>query len=168
MECITFNCINVDTVNTYILAVRTVAAGHRMVMEGWTLFEKTCEEVGPGELPQLLRQLKSATTPSPGPSTATTPVKTEPMEEEEVQQPEGVEPEASASASGFIETPIMIKLGPHMYIYKCGNCDIPPKTKCAMDAHIRSAHTKKALLCSFCHFTTYNMDSLQRHEKEHK
>ena len=58
-------------------------------MEGWTLFEKTCEEVGPGELLQLLRQLKSATTPSPGPSTATTPVKTEPMEEEEVQQPEG-------------------------------------------------------------------------------
>ena len=148
-----------------ISAVRTVAAGHRMVAEGWTLFEQTCEEVGPGELPQLLRQLKSATTPSPGPST---PVKAEPMEEEEVQQPEGAEPEALASASGINETPIMIKLGPHMYIYKCGNCDIPPKTKRAMDAHIRSAHTKKALLCSFCHFTTYNMDSLQRHEKEHK
>ena len=148
-----------------ISAVRTVAAGHRMVEEGWTLFEETCEEVGPGELPQLLRQLKSATTPSPGPSP---PVKAEPMEEEEVQQPEGAEPEASASASGINETPIMIKLGPHMYIYKCGNCDIPPKTKRAMDAHIRSAHTKKALLCSFCHFMTYNMDSLQRHEKEHK
>ena len=112
-----------------------------------------------------LRQLNSATTLSPGPST---PVKAEPMEEEEVQQPEGAEPEASASGSGINETPIMIKLGPHMYIYKCGNCDIPPKTKRAMDAHIRSAHTKKALLCSFCHFTMYNMDSLQRHEKEHK
>ena len=148
-------------------AVRTVAAGHRMVTEGWTLFEKTCEEVGPGELPQLLRQLKSATTPSPGPSTATTPIKTEPMEEEEeVQQP--ADSGASASASGFIEMPIMIKLGQHMYTYKCGNCDIPPKTKRAMDAHIHSAHTKKALLCSFCHFMTYNMDSLQRHEKEHK
>ena len=58
-----------------------VAAGHRMVTEGWTLFEKMCEEVGPGELPQLLRQLKSAMTRSPGPSTPTTPVKTEPMEE---------------------------------------------------------------------------------------
>ena len=34
-------------------AVRTVAAGHRMVVEGWTLFEKTYEEVGPGELPHL-------------------------------------------------------------------------------------------------------------------
>ena len=63
-----------------------VAAGHRMVTEGWTLFERTCKEVGPGELPQLLRQLKSATTPthaSPGPST---PVKDEPMEEEEIEQ----------------------------------------------------------------------------------
>ena len=146
-------------------AVRIVAAGHRMVTEGWTLFEKTCEEVGPGELPQLLRQLKSATTPSPGPSTATTPVKTEPMEEEEeVQQPA----DPGALALGFIEMPIMIKLEQHTYTYKCGNCDIPPKTKCAMDAHIHSAHTKKALLCSFCHFTTYNMDLLQRHEKEHK
>ena len=29
-------------------AVRKVAAGHRMVTEGWTLFERTCEEVGPG------------------------------------------------------------------------------------------------------------------------
>ena len=105
-------------------AVCMVAAGHRMVSEGWTLFEKTCEEVGPGELPQLLRQLKSAMTPSSGPSTTTTPVKTEPMEEEEeVQQPA----DPGASASGFIETPIMIKLGQHMYIYKCGNCDIPQR-----------------------------------------
>ena len=145
-------------------AVRTVAAGHRMVTEGWTLFEHTCEEVGPGELPQLLRQLKSAMTPTPASPGPSTPVKTEPMEEEEeIEQLADV----GVSGSGFIETPIMIKLGPHQYMYKCGNCDIPPKTKRAMDAHIRSVHTKKALLCS-CHFSTYNMDSLQRHEKEHK
>ena len=148
-----------------ISAVRTVAAGHRMITEGWTLFEHTCEEVGPGELPQLLRQLKSATTPTPASPGPSTPVKTEPMEEEEeTEQLEHV----GESGSGLIETPIMIKLGPHQYIYKCGNCDIAPKTKHAMDAHIRSVHTKKALLCSFCHFSTYNMDSLQRHEKEHK
>ena len=150
-------------------AICMVAAGHRMVTEGWMLFKRTCEEVGPGELPQLLRQLKSATTPtpaSPGPSPGpSTPVKTEPMEEqEEIEQLADL----AASGSGFIETPIMIKLGPHQYTYKCGNCDIPPKTKHAMDAHICSVHTKKALLCSFCHFSTYNMDSLQRHEKEHK
>ena len=146
-------------------AIRMVAAGHRMVTEGWTLFERTCEEVGPGELPQLLRQLKSGTTPTPASPGHSTPVKTEPMEEEdEIEQLADL----GASGSGFIETPIMIKLGLHQYMYKCGNCNIPQKTKCAMDAHIRSVHTKKALLCFFCHFSTYNMDSLQRHEKEHK
>ena len=145
-------------------AIHMVAAGHRMVTEGWTLFKCTCEEVGPGELPQLLRQLKSAMTPTPASPGPSTPVKTEPMEEEEIEQLADV----GVSGSGFIETPIMIKLGPHQYTYKCWNCDIPPKTKRAMNAHIRSVHTKKALLCSFCHFSTYNMDSLQRHEKEHK
>ena len=46
-------------------AVCTVAAGLRMVTEDWTLFECMCEEVGPGELSQVLRQLKSAMTPTP-------------------------------------------------------------------------------------------------------
>ena len=104
------------------------------------------------------------TTPTPASPGPSTPVKEEPMEEEEIEQLADL----GASGSGFIETPIMIKLGPCKYTYKCGNCDIAPRTKHAMDAHIRSVHTKKALLCSFCHFSTYNMDSLQRHEKEHK
>ena len=137
-----------------------MAEGHRLVSEGWTLFGRTCEEVGPGELPQLLRQLKGAMTPIPAPGPSL--VKTEPMEEEgEVKQ------RADLGASGFIEMPIMIKLGPHEYTYKCGNYDIAPRTKRAIDAHIHSVHTKKALLCSFCHFSMYNMDSLQRHEKEY-
>ena len=131
-----------------------------MVAEGWTLFECMCEEVGQGELPQLLRQLKGATTPTPAPESS--PMKTEPMEEGEVKSV------ADPGVSAFIEIPIMIKLGPREYIYKCRNCDIAPRTKHAIDAHIHSVHTKKALLCSFCHFSTYNMDSLQRHEKEHK
>ena len=108
-----------------------------------------------------MRQLKGAMTPTPAPGPS--PVKTEPMKEEgEVKQL------ADLGVSGFIEIPIMIKLGPHQYTYKCGNCDIAPRTKCAIDVHIHSVQTKKALLCSFCHFSTYNMDSLQRHEKEPK
>ena len=43
----------------------------------------------------------------------------------------------------------------------------PKKSKAGMDAHIRNVHTKKALLCSFCVFSTYNFDSLNRHMKEH-
>ena len=96
----TFNGIHVKAVDTCIysiLAVRTVAAGHRMVAEGWTLFEKTCEEVGPGELPQLLRKLKAATTESASPQ-----VKSEPVKEGEEEVKEEI-----------IKTPIMIKLGVH-------------------------------------------------------
>ena len=37
------------------LAVRTVAAGHRMIAEGWEMFEEAVEAAGTGDLPQLLR-----------------------------------------------------------------------------------------------------------------
>ena len=40
-----------------------MAKGHKMVYEGWALFEKTAEETAPGELRQLLRSLKMTTTP---------------------------------------------------------------------------------------------------------
>ena len=36
------------------LAVRTVAAGHRMITDGWEMFEEAIEEAGTGDLPQLL------------------------------------------------------------------------------------------------------------------
>ena len=45
----------------------------------------------------------------------------------------------------------------------------PMKSKYGMDAHIHSVHTKKALLCMFCAFSTNNLDSLNRHEwEQHK
>ena len=122
-----------------------------MVAEGWTLFKKTCEEMGPRELPQRLRQLKAATRPE------STQVKSEPVKEVEVKEE-------------IIKTPILIKLGFHQYQFKCPNCEVPPKaTRRAMDAHIHSEHTKEALFCYLCPFSTYNLDSLQHHEKaEHK
>ena len=138
--------------------------------EGWTLFEQTCEEVGPGELPQLLRQLKSATTPTPTPTPGpTTPTKEGRAAKYQWRQMCNIEVKQEQGAE-INKTPIMIKLGGHKYQFKCGNCDIAPKaTSCAMDAHIRSVHTKEALVCYICPFTTYNLDSLQRHEKsEHK
>ena len=47
--------------------------------EGWAKFEKVCQEVGAGELPQLLQYVKTHTTPTPTP----TPMKLEIKEEEE-------------------------------------------------------------------------------------
>ena len=131
-----------------------------MVYEGWKSFEETCSEVGVWELPQLLRYLKTATTPTP----TATPMKMEAKEEIE---------EAAASTPGtsgeFIEKPIHISVGGRTKMYKCGNCDITPKcSRMGMDSHICAVHTKKALVCSFCPFSVYNMDLLQRHEREQK
>ena len=127
-----------------------------MVYEGWKSFEETCSEVGVGELPQLLRYLKMATTPTP----TTTPTKMEPKEEAEEME---VGAESTPGTSGqFIEKPIHISVGGKTKMYKCGNCDITPKqSRMGMDSHIHAVHTKKALVCSFCPFSMYNMDSLQ-------
>ena len=124
-----------------------------MVYEGWKSFEETCSEVGLGELPQLL---KMATTHTP----TATPTKMEPKEEaEEIEA--GVESTPGTSGQ-FIEKPIHISVGGKTKMYKCGNCDITPKhSRMGMDSHIRAVHTKKALVCFFCPFNTYNMDSLQ-------
>ena len=139
-----------------ISAVRTVARGHQLVYDGWKSFEEMCSEVGVGELPQLLRYLKMATTPTPTP----TPTKMEAKEEVEEKE------EAVASTPGtsgeFIEKPINISVGGRTKMYKCGNCNITPKhPRMGMDSHIHAVHTKKVLVCSFCPFSMYNMDSLQ-------
>ena len=127
-----------------------------MVSDGWVLFETMAEETAPGELRQLLRSLKMSTTPL---ATTTTPtkVKKEEEEEEEMEQEPGT--------SKIVETPIYVKLEDNKYEYRCGNCDVTPmKSKYGMDAHIHSVNTKKALLCMLCPFSTYNLDSLNRHE----
>ena len=40
--------------NTFIPAVRTVAVGHRMIVDGWGMFKEAVNEAGAGDLPQLL------------------------------------------------------------------------------------------------------------------
>ena len=47
--------------------MRTVAAGHRMIAEGWEMFEEAVEAAGTGDLPQLLRSLREMTMPTPPP-----------------------------------------------------------------------------------------------------
>ena len=141
-----------------ISAIRTVSRGHQLVAEGWAAFEQTCKEVGAGELPQLLRYVKMATAPTPTP----TPTKFETKQEE-------MDVEATAMTSAdlpkideFIEKPINISVGGRTKMYKCGNCDITPTCSImGMHSHICAVHTKKALVCSLCAFSTYNMDSLQ-------
>ena len=49
------------------LAVRTVAAGHQMIMDGWDMFEEVAEAAGTGDLPQLLQSLWGMMMPTPPP-----------------------------------------------------------------------------------------------------
>ena len=126
--------------------------------QGWAAFERMCSEVGVGELPQLLQYVKTHTTPTP---TAT------PVKEEQEQEPMDVGA-VKTEEKPIVEKPIHVSFGGQTVEYRCGYCDIAPKKfKAGMDTHIRSVHTKKALLCSFCVFSTYNFDSLNRHMKEH-
>ena len=171
IQCMKFNSVNgthvedVEDIKIHVFlsfaAIRTVARGHELVAQGWAAFEQTCTEVGVGELPQLLQYVKTHTTTTP----TATPVKEEVKEEEEE---EAMDVEPAKKEEGIIEKPIHVSFGGQTVEYRCGNCDIAPrKSKAGMDAHIRSVHTKKALLCSFCAFSTYNYDSLNRHMKEH-
>ena len=67
------------------------------------------------------------------------------------------------------ETLIAIQLESHKYQFRCVNSAVAlMATSQAMDAHIQAVHTKKVFLCSYCDFTTYNLDSMQRHGKGHK
>ena len=141
---------------TCIPAVRTLAAGHKMIAEGWQLFDEAVEDAGAGDLPQLLRSIKGMTTPQPTmpppmddsartPAPSPSPVKREPGNED----------------------PIMIRVEGKIK-YSCPQCDKVITSKNGCDAHIRQVHSGKALVCSFCRFSTYNLDSLNRHAREHK
>ena len=129
--------------------------------QGWVQFEKTCSEVSAGELPQLLQYVKSKQHPHP-------PLKhqlSRKLKRRRRKWP-GNEGRNCGETIGGETDPH--QSGGEMVEYRCGNCDITPtRSKSGMDAHIRSVHTKKALLCSFCAFLTYNFDSLNRHMKEH-
>ena len=66
-----------------IVAIRTVKAGQQMVAEGeklvaegWALYEEVIAEAGTGDLPQLLRSVRSSLTPTRM-ATAVTPPKAE-------------------------------------------------------------------------------------------
>ena len=149
-----------------------MAEGNKMIGEVWAMFDNVVGQAGMGELPQLLRSVRRSVTP-------VTPVKEEVKMEEEKGDDQG---EASGSGSrgmtitlvreGGPESPITIQVKMAgekvVYKYKCPQCEVVKVSKRGLDSHIRQVHTLKAFVCCFCEFTTYNLDSLQRHEKVHK
>ena len=131
-----------------IVAVRKVAAGHRMIVEGWELFEEAVEEGAPGDLPALLRQLKGITTPQPLPPT---PVDLTQDSDTTGAKSTSPSPAKKMKVEVSNETPVMIIMGGNRS-WACPQCNTVRGSKNGCDAHIRQAHTGKALVCAFCAF----------------
>ena len=130
------------------------------------------EESGPGELPQLMRSLQhhlGTPVPTPTPTPMNAEGGAEGGAEVKVEAPSPA-PSCSNEGSGFL-TPIPFKFvteeGRDTFHYRCPQCDHVRATRRGMDSHIRSTHSLTPFLCSFCEFSSYNLDSLNRHEKTH-
>ena len=139
-----------------------ILEGHKMVAEGWRMFKEAVDDSMPGYLPQLLQQQKEKTMPMPPPS---------PMDIGQATQasqpvPAMLSPVKREGGNKNEESILVMILGHRNWA--CPQCNTVRGSCNGCDAHIRQAHTGKALVYSFCSFSTYNMDSLQRHEKEHK
>ena len=111
---------------TCITAVRTLVAGHKMVAEGWELFDQAVEEAGAGDLPQLLRSLKVMTTPQP-----TTP----PPMDFTLGAPSQTTPSPSPVKKEHSTEPLLIRVEGKIK-YSCPQCDKVITSKNGCDAHI--------------------------------
>ena len=138
-----------------------MAARHRMVVEGWALFKEAVSSAGDGDLPQLLRSLRGMMMPTPPPAPTGTPPPSTPPPQLMEQSPSPVKKEGGSG-----EDPVLIRVEGKIK-YQCPQCNIIVASKNGCDAHIRAQHTGKALRCAYCSFLTYNMDSLNRHLREH-
>ena len=131
-----------------------------MVAQWWALFEEAVEGAGEGDLLNLLHHLRGVMTPMPPPpQQAPAPM--------DVQQRETTTPRPSpVKEENRGDWPVVVMVG-GTHSWACPQCNMVRGWKNGCDAHIRQAHTGKALVCALCRFSIYNMDLLQRHKKEH-
>ena len=126
---------------------KMVAQGRTTVVEGWELFEEAVEEAGPGDLPNLLCQLKGRTTPTETPP----PLPASPMEVgEKMSMPPPASP-VKKETEQLSEEPVIVMMG-GVRKWACPQCNTIRGSQNSCDAHIRQAHTGKALVCAFCRF----------------
>ena len=131
-----------------------------MMAQGWALFEESGKGAGKGDLPQMLHHLRGVPTltlPPPQPAPAPLDV---PQGQSTMPRPSPVKEENRE------DQPVVVMVG-GTHSLACPQCNMVRGSKNGCDAHIRQAHTGKALVCALCSFSTYNMDLLQRHKKEH-
>ena len=127
-------------------AVRKIAAAKLEEAKAWQELADVFDG-SVGDMPQLLTALKKATNPDPD-ELATLARQVKPEEDfKPIEQ--GTWPNRTWAC------PVL-------------GCGFPPAGSLrGCDSHIREAHTKQAYHCSFCAWSTFNLDSLQRHEKSH-
>ena len=145
----------------------------------WKLFEEATTEASIGELPGLMKGLMKAERP-----VVRRQVKVEVKEEEQEEETqeggkvEGatameVQPSTSRGTTPDlkredINSPVTERVGSRKYVYRCPYCEFPATTsKSAVVNHIRREHTKEALFCNWCDFSTYSPDYLGQHIKTH-
>ena len=133
-----------------------IAVGHRMVADGWALFEEAIEGAGEGDLPQLLCHLRGVTTLTPPQQQSATPTDVSPIPS----------PVKKIKMEKLGDQPVVVMVGGSCS-WACPQCNMVRGSKNGCDTHIWQVHTGKALVCALCSFSTNNMNSLQRHEKEH-
>ena len=102
---------HVELIIFFIVAVRKVAVDHKLVTqgnaavaEGWQLFEEAVEDAGPGDLPNLLRQLKGKTMPTQMPP----PQQPSPMEVGSMPPPASPIKQEEYSSN---EDPVIVMVG---------------------------------------------------------
>ena len=112
-------------------------------------------------MPQLLRSLKGMMMPPP-PPTPTTP---HPMDVDALKTEKTPSPLPHKKEEGKGEDLVLIRVNGEIH-YMCPVCEVVRGSKNGCDAHIWEKNTGKALVCAYCAFSTYNMDSLNRHAKK--
>ena len=128
-----------------------------MIAEGWGIFEEAVSAAGEGDLPV------TAITEGNDNTTSNTTTTDECSAIPNTPTPSLVKKEGG---TGTEEDPLLIRIkGKIKYSYPQCSTIVTSKNGC--DAHIRATHTGKTLRCAYCSFSTYNMDSLNRHLSEH-
>ena len=107
-----------------------IAEGHKKVAEGWRMFEEAVDESMPGELPQLLRQLKEKTTPTPPAS---------PMDigqaTGQTQPVPGMLSPVKTEGGSKSEEPVLVMISGHRS-WACPQCNTVRGLHNGCDAHI--------------------------------
>ena len=156
-----------------LIAVWLVLAGHKKLAEthqtvadGWKLFKEPVEGAGARDLPHLLCIIEAMVTPSPLTIPMEVPETWEAGSGGKAITPTLPTPSPIKRQDENIEEPVVIRINEKRK-WACPQCNFVIISQRGCYGHIREKHTGKTYVCSMCNFSSYNLDSLHKHEREH-